>query len=75
MPDMTDTLSDLTDRLERAAAELRGGELSSEQAAALVEDCARLATEAAAELDRRVRAAGTEPLPELARQLSLSREP
>ena len=54
-----DQLRDLTDRLEQAAARLRAGELEPEQAARLVEECARLAGDAANELDRRVRAADT----------------
>ncbi len=67
-----DALTQLTDHLDRAAAELRTGALSADDAAVLVEDCARMATEASAELDRRARAAQSdEPLPELARQLSL----
>jgi hypothetical protein len=49
-------LDALIDRLERTAAELRGGDLSPERAAALVEECARLAAEAGADLDRAVRA-------------------
>jgi hypothetical protein len=53
---MSDALEDLADRLERTAAKLRDGELEPEEAAALVEECARLATDAAVELDRRVRA-------------------
>jgi len=48
-------LEELVARLELAAAELHGGELAPERAAALVEECARLASEAGAELDRRVR--------------------
>ena len=52
-----DRLESLVERLERTAAELRAGELSTDRAAALVDDCARLAAEAGAELDRRVRAA------------------
>jgi hypothetical protein len=48
-------LDDLVALLERAAAELRAGELAPERAAALVDECARLASEAGAELDRRVR--------------------
>jgi hypothetical protein len=55
MPDPR--LDELVTRLERAAAELRGGELAPERAAALVDECARLASEASAELDRRVRTA------------------
>jgi hypothetical protein len=62
MPDQR--LEDLVARLEHAAAELRAGELAPERAAALVDDCARLASEAGAELDRRVRAAdGGAPAP------------
>jgi hypothetical protein len=49
-------LDDLVTRLERTASELRTGELSPERAAALVDECARVASEAGAELDRRVRA-------------------
>ncbi|HTE60142.1 MAG TPA: hypothetical protein VK631_07300 [Solirubrobacteraceae bacterium] len=55
MPDPR--LDELVARLEHTAAELRGGDLAPERAAALVDDCARLASEASAELDRRVRAA------------------
>jgi hypothetical protein len=52
-----DPLQHLTEQLEQAAATLRGGELDPQEAARLVEECARLAGDAAAELDRRVRAA------------------
>ena len=52
-PDRLDTL---VERLERTAAELRSGQLDADRAAALVDDCARIAAEAGAELDRRVRA-------------------
>ena len=51
-----DALELLTERLERAAAELRSGALSAERAAAIVDECARLAGEASVELDRQVRA-------------------
>jgi hypothetical protein len=57
----SDRLDSLVARLERTAAELRAGELSIERAAALVDDCARIAAEAGAELDRRVRAADAGP--------------
>ena len=60
---MTDTLDDLITRLERAAEQLRSGELSADAAATLVEDCAALATSASAELDRRARAEVAEPVP------------
>jgi hypothetical protein len=56
-----DPLRHLTEQLEQAAAQLRSGELEPQQAARLVEDCARLAGDAATELDRRVRAAVDAP--------------
>ena len=56
-----DPLQHVTEQLEQAAAQLRGGELEPQQAARLVEECARLAGEAATELDRRVRAAADAP--------------
>lgn len=61
---MSDTpLDDLITRLDRAAEQLRSGELSSDAAATLVEDCAGLAAQASAELERLARAAAHEPLP------------
>jgi len=54
-------LDRLTDRLERAAAELRAGSLAPERAAAVVDECARLAGEASVELDRQVRAGDADP--------------
>ncbi len=51
-----DPLQHLTDRLEQTAAQLRAGELEPQEAARIVEECARLAGDAASELDRRVRA-------------------
>ena len=59
-------LERLVERLERIATELRAGELEPERAAALVDECARLAAEAGAELDREVRAAETGPAGQLA---------
>jgi hypothetical protein len=56
-----DQLDVLVERLERTAAELRAGDLSTDRAAVLVDDCARLAAEAGAELDRRVRGAEAGP--------------
>ena len=63
MPD--ERLDELVTRLERAAAALRAGDMTPERAAALVDECARAASEAGAELDRRVRAgdAGGAPAP------------
>lgn len=56
-------LDDLIARLERAAEQLRSGEISVDAAASLVEDCAAIATEAGAELERRARAAASAPPP------------
>jgi hypothetical protein len=53
-----DSLQDLTERLEETARALRSGGLAPETAAELVDECARLAAEAGAELDRRVRRDG-----------------
>ena len=52
-----EALDRIVERLERTAAELRTGDLDPERAAALVDECARLAAQAGAELDREVRAA------------------
>ncbi len=65
-----DRLDELVARLERTASELRSGALDADRAAALVEDCARAASEAGAELDRRVRAADLQA-PAAAGQLAL----
>jgi hypothetical protein len=65
-PSVPDRLQDLVDRLDRAALTLRGGDLPPDRAAALVDECARLAAEAGAELDRRARAVdggGSAPAP------------
>jgi len=64
-----EALDRIVDRLERTAAELRAGDIEPERAAALVDECARLAAEAGAELDRQVRAADAGPGP--AGQLAL----
>ena len=50
-----DHLDALIARLERAGEQLRSGELSPDAAATLVEECAALAGEASAELERRAR--------------------
>jgi hypothetical protein len=57
------SLDHLVERLERAAEQLRSGDLSSDAAAGLVEDCASLAAQASAELERLARASQHEPLP------------
>jgi exonuclease VII small subunit len=56
-------LDALVSRLERAAEQLRSGDLSADAAASLVEDAAGLASQASAELDRLSRAAAAEPMP------------
>jgi len=56
-------LEDLITRLERAAEQLRSGELSPDAAATMVEDCASLATQAAAELEQLTRAEVSAPAP------------
>ncbi|HUB75985.1 MAG TPA: hypothetical protein VL977_02965 [Solirubrobacteraceae bacterium] len=53
-------LDELIDRLERAAAQLRSGELSPDAAATLVEECAALAGEASVQLERRARTGAEE---------------
>ena len=56
-------LDELITRLERAAEQLRSGELSSDAAATMVEDCAALATQAAAELEQLAHAEAFAPAP------------
>ena len=56
-------LDELITRLERAAEQLRSGELSPDAAATMVEDCASLATQAAAELEQLTRAEVSAPAP------------
>ena len=56
-------IDDLIEQLERAAEQLRSGELSADAAATLVEDCASLATQASAELEREARAEASSVAP------------
>jgi hypothetical protein len=56
-------LEHLVERLEQAAAELRAGDLDPERAAALVDDCARLAAEAGTALDAELRTPPAGQLP------------
>lgn len=65
-----DVLIELRTRLEQASAHLRAGELEPAAALALIEECARLASEAAAQVEEHSRAA-VEPLPDLPGQLPL----
>jgi len=64
-------LIELRTRLEEAAGRLRSGLLEPEAALAVIEECARLAAEATAQVEARVRAA-LEPLPDLPGQLPLA---
>jgi hypothetical protein len=57
----SELLDRLTERLERAAMELRAGSLDPDRAALVVDECARLAGEASVELDRQVRAGDADP--------------
>jgi hypothetical protein len=56
-------LDEIITRLGRAAEQLRSGELSPDAAATMVEDCASLATQAAAELEQLTRAEAPAPAP------------
>jgi exonuclease VII small subunit len=56
-------LDDVIARLERAAEQLRSGELSPDAAATMVEDCAALATQAASELEQLSRVEASVPPP------------
>lgn len=68
---VTEPLIELQARLEETAARLRSGQLDTDETLAAIEECARLATEASAQVDQRARAA-LEPLPELPGQLPLA---
>jgi hypothetical protein len=67
---VTDALIELSARLQETAQRLRAGELDPDGALALIEECARLAAEASAQVDEQTRAA-LEPLPDLPGQLPL----
>jgi hypothetical protein len=56
-------LDDLIARMERSAEQLRSGECSPDAAATIVEDCATLASQAAAELEQLTRAEVPAPAP------------
>jgi exonuclease VII small subunit len=56
-------IDDLIEQLERAAEQLRSGELSADAAATMVEDCAALATQASTELERQARAEVSQSAP------------
>jgi hypothetical protein len=57
-------LDDLIARLERAAEQLRSGEVSPDAAASIVEDCAAVAGRAASELEQLTRDEELAPMAE-----------
>jgi hypothetical protein len=63
-------LIELRTRLEEASTSLRAGGLEPDEALALIEECARLASQATAQVEEHARAA-LEPLPDLPGQLPL----
>jgi len=67
---VSDPLFELGERLQETADRLRAGELEADVTLEMIEECARLASEASAEVDLRVRTA-LEPLPDLPGQLLL----
>ncbi len=67
---MDDPLTELSERLEEAAEQLRASDVDLDAVLALIEECARLASEASSQVDERTRAA-LEPLPDLPGQLPL----
>ncbi len=67
---MKDALQELRFRLHVAASELRSGGAEPDATLEMIEECARLATEAASGVDGYARAA-LEPLPDLPGQLPL----
>lgn len=70
LSDVTESLIELSARLHHTADLLRAGALEPDATLAAIEECARLASEASAQVDQRVRAA-LEPLPDLPGQLPL----
>jgi hypothetical protein len=67
---VSDALNELTVRLNEVVERLRGGELEPDATLTLIEECARMASDASAQVDQRTRAA-LEPLPDLPGQLPL----
>ena len=67
---MIDALEELRSRLQSAAADLRSGHMQPAATLEMIEECARLAGEAATQVDSFARAA-IEPLPDLPGQLPL----
>ena len=70
LDDVSDPLVELSERLQDTAYRLRAGSLETDATLELIEECARLASDASTNVDARVRAA-LEPLPDLPGQLPL----
>jgi uncharacterized protein YoxC len=70
LPDVSDSLSELSAALRRTVEEMRAGELNADDALQAIEECSRMASEVSAQVDQRARAA-LEPLPDLPGQLPL----
>jgi hypothetical protein len=68
--EVSNSLIELNTRLQQTADLLRTGQLEPEATLQAIEECARLASEASAQVDQQVRAA-LEPLPDLPGQLPL----
>jgi hypothetical protein len=67
---VSDPLDELAARLRDVADRLRAGDLEPDATLELIEECSRLANEAASRVDLEARAA-LEPLPDLPGQLPL----
>jgi hypothetical protein len=67
---VSDSLIELSARLQQTAELLRAGQLEPDATLSAIEECARMASEASAQVDQRARAA-LEPLPDLPGQLPL----
>jgi hypothetical protein len=67
---VSNSLIEISTRLEQTAELLRAGQLEPEATLQAIEECARLASEAGAQVDQQMRAA-LEPLPDLPGQLPL----
>jgi hypothetical protein len=61
----SEPLERLVDRLEQTAAALRAGDLPTDEAATLVDECAQLAAQAGVELERLVRGDAAPPAGQL----------
>jgi uncharacterized protein YoxC len=70
LPDVSDSLNELSAALRRTVDLMRAGQLNADGALQAIEDCSRMASEVSAQVDQRARAA-LEPLPDLPGQLPL----